>query len=52
LAECSEKVAASHFAALGQSDPQLAEVIRYQLQWARHRMTKQKTIHGAPDGTH
>jgi hypothetical protein len=51
LAECSDEVAGKHMAALDRSDPQLAEVIHYQLEWARQRMTKQKSVPAEPDGT-
>ena len=51
LAECSEEVAGRHVAALRESDPQLAEVINYHLEWARQRMAKQKSISTSPNGT-
>jgi hypothetical protein len=52
LAECSEEVARRHMAAFCDSDPQIAEVVNYQLEWARQRMTKQKSIASGPGGTH
>ena len=52
LAECSEQVAKRHVAALCDSDPQIAEVVSYQLEWARQRMTKQKSIGSGPGRTH
>jgi predicted short-subunit dehydrogenase-like oxidoreductase (DUF2520 family) len=51
LAECSEEVANRHIAALQRSDPQIAEVINHQLEWARCRMTKQKVVAGGPGAT-
>lgn len=51
LAECSEEVARRHIAALHASDPQIAEIVNYQLEWARQRMTRQKSISTGSGGT-
>ncbi len=40
LAQCSAEVAGNHVAALRKGDPLIADVIGYQLDWARERMFK------------
>lgn len=42
LAHCSEATASAHVDALRTADPQLAEIIDLQLEWARARMSKPK----------
>lgn len=42
LTACSQEIAGSHIEALRDADPQLADIIGRQLEWARERMGKQK----------
>lgn len=43
LAHCSQEVAGSHVEAVRAADPQLADIIGQQLEWARARMNKPST---------